>query len=248
MMSWEPVIRRCRSSESTEGTMRSLSPLAIRVGWVIFDRSAGAERPHRLDRLELSLEGLDADLRVSVRGPFFQPFDECAGGALADVIAVEEQVLLGVLSGEGRTQRVVIGCPGDLVDILSACGSGSGEDQLADQFGVLEHQCLGDHPAEREGEDIDGGEAECGDEGVGVVGHRLDGVGNSAGGGTDAAVVERDDVVLLGDRVDDPRVPVVQRGGEVDEEDDGDAALGAEFAIGVGDSPGVDRQGGRLSV
>ena len=34
-------MRRCRSSESTEGTIRSLSPLAIRVGWVIVDRSDG---------------------------------------------------------------------------------------------------------------------------------------------------------------------------------------------------------------
>ena len=28
--------------------MRSWSPLAIKVGWVILDRSAGVERPHRL--------------------------------------------------------------------------------------------------------------------------------------------------------------------------------------------------------
>ena len=48
MMSCEPAIRRCMSSERTDGTMRSLSPLAIKVGWVILDRSAGVERPHRL--------------------------------------------------------------------------------------------------------------------------------------------------------------------------------------------------------
>jgi hypothetical protein len=48
MMSSEPGMRRCRSSESGEGTIRSLSPFAIKVGWVIFDRSAGAERPHFL--------------------------------------------------------------------------------------------------------------------------------------------------------------------------------------------------------
>ena len=79
------------------------------------------------------------------------------------------------------------------------------------------------------------------DEGVGVVGHRLDGVGNGSGGGSDAAVVEGDDVVLLCDRVDDPGVPVVQRGGEVDEEDDGNPAPRAEFAVGVGDARCGDR-------
>ena len=48
MTSCEPAIRRCMSSESAVGTMRSLSPLAMSVGWVILDRSAGVERPHRL--------------------------------------------------------------------------------------------------------------------------------------------------------------------------------------------------------
>ena len=46
MISSEPLMRRCRSSERTDGTMRSLSPLAISVGWVSVDRSDGAERPH----------------------------------------------------------------------------------------------------------------------------------------------------------------------------------------------------------
>jgi hypothetical protein len=48
MMSSLPGIRRCRSSESTEGTIRSWSPFAISVGWMIADRSAGVERPQRL--------------------------------------------------------------------------------------------------------------------------------------------------------------------------------------------------------
>ena len=61
---------------------------------------------------------------------------------------------------------------------------------------MFDHQRLGDHPAEGEGEDVDGVETECGDEGVGVVGHQFDGVGNGAGGGSDAAVVEGDDVML----------------------------------------------------
>src|ERR1700676_501596 len=39
MTIFEPAIRRCRSSESAVGTMRSLSPFAMSVGWVIADLS-----------------------------------------------------------------------------------------------------------------------------------------------------------------------------------------------------------------
>ena len=84
---------------------------------------------------------------------------------------------------------------------------------------MFDHQCLGDHAAEREGEDVDGVETECGDERVGVVGHGLDGVGNGSGGRSHAAAVEGNDTMLPSDGIDDPGVPVVQRGGEVDEED-----------------------------
>src|SRR3954465_14651346 len=46
MISSLPLLRRWRSSERTDGTIRSLSPLAIRVGWVNVERSEGAERPY----------------------------------------------------------------------------------------------------------------------------------------------------------------------------------------------------------
>ena len=72
--------------------------------------------------------------------------------------------------------------------------------------------------------------------------------GTCAGGGADAAVVEGDDVVVLRDRVDDARVPVVQRRGEVDEEDDRDAALRSELAVGEGDAAGSDGAGRCLRV
>src|SRR5581483_1697472 len=57
---------------------------------------------------------------------------------------------------------------------------------------------------------------------------------------TDAAVVEGDDVPTLGDGIDDARVPVVQSPGEVDEEDDRDAALRPQLSIGVGDAASGD--------
>ena len=86
------------------------------------------------------------------------------------------------------------------------------------------------------------------DEGVGVVGHRLDAVGNLSGGGADASVVEGDDVALLGDGVDDPRVPVIQLRGEVDEEDHRDPSLRPELSIGEGHAAGDDGAGRCLRV
>ena len=144
-------------------------------------------------------------------------------------------------------QDVPVGDADDLVDVLAALGAGAGEDELADELGVLDHEGLGDHAAEGEGEDVDLVEPERLDEGVGVVGHRLDAVGHLAGGGADAAVVEGDDVAVLRDRVDDARVPVVQGRGEVDEEDDGDAALRSQLAVGVGDAAGGDGAGRALA-
>jgi hypothetical protein len=73
--------------------------------------------------------------------------------------------------------------------------------------------------------------AERGDERVGVIGHRLDGVGHA-----DSSVVEGDDAVVLCDRFNEGGVPVVQCGGEVDEEDNGNARSAAQFAISESDA------------
>ena len=97
-------------------------------------------------------------------------------------------------------------------------------------------------------EDVDLVEPERSDEDVGVAGHRLDAVGHLAGGGTDASLVEGDDVAVLRDRVDDAGVPIVQGRGEVDEEDDRDAALRSQLAVGEGDAAGRDGAGRCLRV
>lgn len=156
--------------------------------------------------------------------------------ALPHGVAVEEQELLGVRPGQSGAQGVPVRSGDNLVDVLAALGPGAGEDEFADELGVLHHQGLGDEAAEGEGEDVDFVEPERRDEGVGVIGHRLDTVRHLTGRGSDTAVVEGDDVTALGDGVDDARVPVVQGRGEVDEEDDGDAALGPQLAVGVGDA------------
>ena len=100
--------------------MRSLSPLAIRVGWVIFDRSDGCRAP-LLDRLQLGPERLCLDLR---RGRRCAPrgADERLRGGLAGGVAVEEQELLRVRPGQGGAQDVPVGDADDLVDVLAAAG------------------------------------------------------------------------------------------------------------------------------
>ena len=108
-----------------------------------------------LDRLQLRPERLHLDRRVPVDGALLEPLDECACGGLAGGVAVEEQELLRVRAGQRGTQDVVVGGAGDLVDVLAAGGAGAGQDQLADEVGVLDHERLGDHAAEGEGEDVD---------------------------------------------------------------------------------------------
>src|SRR6266498_3922491 len=148
-----------------------------------------------LDRLQLRLERLQLDLGVTVDGALLEPVDERARGGLAGGVAVEEEELLWVRPGQGRPQDVEVGGAGDLVDVLTALRVGAGEVELADEVGVLDDECLGDEAAEGEGEDVDLAEAEGLDEGIGVIGHGLDGVGHLAAGGADAAVVKGDDVV-----------------------------------------------------
>jgi hypothetical protein len=109
---------------------------------------------------------------------------------------------------------------------LPPAGPGAGQDQLADQSGVLDHQRLGDHASEREREDVDRVVPERGDERVRIVGHRFDRAGHFAVEAPSPAVVERDHVVAPGDRSKIPWIPVVKVRGEVDEEDDWNPTLG----------------------
>ena len=87
--------------------------------------------------------------------------------------------------------------------------------------------------------------AEGADEGDGVGGHLVDGVRHRSARCADAAVVERDHVSLGGDAVDDPRVPVIQDGGEVVQEDERHAGARAELAVGERRAADVDVRGRR---
>ena len=204
--------------------------------------------PPPLDCLQLGLERLDRDLLVAIRGALLQTFHERLGRWLAGRVAVEEQELLWVLAAQRGAGNVGVRGAGDLVHVLAACRAGTGQDQLADQCWVLDHQGLGDHPAKREREDVDRVVAERCDEPVGIVGHRLDRGGHGAGRGAEPAVVERDHVMPLRDRIDDARIPVVQVGREVDEEHDRDPARGAELPVGERDVAGGDGSRGCVLV
>src|SRR5207237_4614829 len=118
----------------------------------------------------------------------------------------EEEERLRVLQGERRSYDVEVRDGGNLVDALAAGRTRASENQLADEPGFLQRDGLGNHAAQGKGENVDLVEAERPDERDGVLGHRFDRVGDRAAGGADAAVVERDHAVLLGDAVDDPRV------------------------------------------
>src|SRR5438034_2820366 len=106
-----------------------------------------------LDRLQLRLQRLQLDRGVTVDRSLLEPVDERARGGLAGGVAVEEQELLRIRSGQGRPQDVEVGDTGDLVDVLATLRAGAGEDELADKVGVLEDEGLGDEAAEGEGED-----------------------------------------------------------------------------------------------
>jgi hypothetical protein len=56
------------------------------------------------------------------------------------------------------------------------------------------------------------------------------------------------DVAVLRDRVDDPRVPVVEGRGQVHEEDDRDAALRPQLAVDEGDAVRGDGARRRIDV
>ena len=160
----------------------------------------------------------------------------------------EEEELLRVLQREQRPDGVEMRELGDVRDALAAGRPGAGEDQLADELGFVLDDHLGDHAAHGEAQQVDLGQAQRPDEGDGVVRHRLNGLRRRAGGGADAPVVERDDPVFRGDAVDDPGVPVVEDRGQVGHQDQRDAGLRAELAVGEIHATGGDGTGGRVLV
>src|SRR5512132_3341456 len=121
---------------------------------------------------------------------------------LAGWRAGEEQVVPGVLQGEGRLEVGDAGDLEDLVDAFAAAWAGAGEDHPPNEVGGLQGDHLGDPATEREPEQADLLEADSADERDGVAAHVLDGVRDQAARRADAAVVEGDDPMMGSDAVD----------------------------------------------
>ena len=238
--------------DQVEGVDRGHHPVALAVGHedgLADDREVGGLLlAPAVDGLELGAVGAERDGLVAVVGALVQAGQELLAGSAPLGCPGEEEVLLRVRQGEQPSEGVEVRDPGDAGDALAAGGTGAGEDDPADELRFVGGDQLGDHAAHREPEEVDLLEAEGPDERDGVLRHRLDGGGRGAGRGADAPVVEDDDPVLGGDAVDDPGIPVVQDGGEVGEEDHGDAGGRADPAVGEVDAADGDRAGRRRRV
>ena len=156
-----------------------------------FDRSDGAERPNFWMAFSwvwkaLVLIGLS---RSTVRS--WRRLMNAFAAGLPVALRLKNRNSFGSDARQGRAQDVPVGGADDLVHVLAAPRPGAGQHELADEVGMFEDQVLGDHAAHREGEDVDHVEPEGLDEGVGVVGHRLDAVGNLPGGGADTGAGRR---------------------------------------------------------
>src|SRR5207249_1590977 len=154
--------------------------------------------------LELREVRADRGRRVTVDRSLLESSQERLAFTLAVRGPGEEEELLRVLATQQPAHGVELRDPHDLLHALATGRAGAREDQLADELRLVPGDHLGDHAAHGEAVKIDLVETERADERDGVLGHRLDGVGRLASGGTDAAVVEGDDPVLCGDSVDHP--------------------------------------------
>src|SRR6201987_1694533 len=124
---------------------------------------------------------------------------------------------------------------GPAVHAGPASWRGGGQHNSAHHIGPDKCDLLGNEAADREPEDIDAWNIQCGDESNGIAGHLLDCVGSVSGRGPDARIVERYDAPLSGQGVDQGRVPILQIAAEVLQQYQRDCA-GADFTVGVGDA------------
>ena len=103
-------------------------------------------------------------------------------------------------------------------DVLAAARRGTDEDQTPKDRGTVEHHLLGDHAAERESEDIARSHAESVEERDDMLRHAGDGCRHGARRAAHAGVVEQNEFPLGGEGVCQRGIPVIERSGEVLEE------------------------------
>jgi hypothetical protein len=158
----------------------------------------GRLQARRADRLQLCTPGLHRDALVSVLCALLQPGHVGGRRALALLVSVEEQEMPWIAQGEGGLGVRAGRDPVDLLDAAAAGGTRAGQNDPADELGVLEGDHLRDSAAEREAQEVDLVVAEGADEGDGVGGHLIDRVRHRSARRADAAVVECDHVSLGG--------------------------------------------------
>ena len=139
------------------GTMTSASPLAIRTGCrTCFSVSLefGAW-PHFGDCRKLGLDGLIADGRVAIGLTLPETLQERIRRLLALRGRGEEQEMLRMLVFGTGLLEGALQDRADIADAYTPGGSGSGEHDLADEFGAGLRDHLRDEAAQREAEKVD---------------------------------------------------------------------------------------------
>ena len=216
------------------GHMVSLSPLTTRTGCSTLARPAGevfcSQAASAVNWAPIGLVG-DRGVAV-VGGALVQAAEEGVRGVLAGPRGFEEQEVLGVLALLGRLLSGPLEGGAGGCGTSGAGGRGGGQDDPADAVGVLLGDDLGDDAAQGVAEQVDRVQAEGVQEGDGVGGHRLEGVGGGPAGAADAAQVDQDDAPLGREAVDHGGVPVVQHRGDVVQEYQRNALGRADLAVG----------------
>src|SRR5215469_4126928 len=123
---------------------------------------------------------------------------------------------------------------------FSATRTGANQDQLANEFGRLQGDLLGDEAADRDAEHIDQGQAKGFDEGDCVGPHFLTRGRHYARARRDAGIIEQNYLPVAGEAVGYRRVPVIHRTEIVLVEDDRHAAGLAKAAVREADAIGLD--------
>lgn len=183
------------------------------------------------DRRELGLDGLIADGRVAIGLTLPEALQERIRRPLALRGGGEEQEMLRMLMFGAGLLEGALQDRSDIADAYTPGGSGSREHDLADEFGAGLRDHLRDEAAQREAEKVDLRETKSLDERDRILRHVGDVNRGLAARAAHAAIVEDDDAAAGGDAVEDLRVPVVEHGREVVQEDHRHSAALSEFAI-----------------
>lgn len=94
----------------------------------------GLREPPAVDGLELGEVRREGDLLVPVMGALLETGQELLSGSAPVRGAGEEEELLPVLESEQGPDGVEMGQPAHVLDALTARGTGTAEDQLADEL------------------------------------------------------------------------------------------------------------------